>query len=69
MMAHTSLGIELLGDRGGIVLELLEESGGDGQEVNTSECLDLSSLIEVVSVSRARLIARMSGLRYGKKHP
>ena len=46
MMAHTSLGIELLGDRGGIVLELLEESGGDGQEVNTSEGLDFSSLDE-----------------------
>lgn len=61
--------VELLGDGGGVVLELLEESRGDGQEVNTSKCLDLSSLIKGVSVNTARLIAKTSDLRYGKKHP
>ena len=37
-------GVELLGDSGSVVLELLKESGGNGKEVNTSKSLDLSSL-------------------------
>ena len=36
--------VEPLGYWGGVVLELLEESGGDGQEVNASKSLDLASL-------------------------
>lgn len=39
-----SLSIELLGDGRGVVLELLKERGGDGQEVNTSKGLDLAGL-------------------------
>ena len=44
MMAHTSLGIELLGDRGGVVLELLKQGRSDRQEVNTRKRLNLSGL-------------------------
>lgn len=43
-MARTSLRIELLGDRGSVVLELLKERRRNGQEVDTSKCLDLSGL-------------------------
>ena len=40
----TSSGVKLLGDWNGIVLELLQEGGGDGEEVNTGQSLDLSGL-------------------------
>lgn len=39
-----SLSVELLGDGRGVVLELLKERRGDGQEVNTSKGLDLAGL-------------------------
>lgn len=40
----TSLGVKDLRDGVGGVAELLEEVGGDGKEVNTSECLDFTNL-------------------------
>jgi len=43
-LRHTSGGIELLGNRNSVVLKLLQEGGGDGEEVNTSQSLDLSGL-------------------------
>ena len=40
----TSSGVELLWDWRVVVLELLQEGGGDGEEINTSQGLDLSGL-------------------------
>ena len=40
----TRVRIELLGDGRGVVLELLEQRGGDREEVDASEGLDLASL-------------------------
>jgi len=40
----TGGGIELLRDRRSVVLELLQEAGGDGEEINTSQSFDLSGL-------------------------
>ena len=41
---RTGGGVELLGDGGGVVLELLEQVRRDGQEVDTGKSLDLASL-------------------------
>lgn len=43
-LCASSIGVELLRDRRGVVLELLEKRGCDGQEIDTSESLDLSRL-------------------------
>lgn len=40
----SSLCVELLGDLLGRLLELFEERWGDGEEVDTSESLDLADL-------------------------
>ena len=40
----TGGGIELLRDQRSVVLELLQEAGGDGEEINTSQSFDLSGL-------------------------
>lgn len=41
---HTSTGVELLGNGRGRVLEFLKQCGGNSEEVNTSEGLDLANL-------------------------
>jgi hypothetical protein len=40
----TSSGIKLLGDRNGVIVELLQEGGRDGEEIYTSQSLDLPGL-------------------------
>jgi len=40
----TGGGIELLWDQRSVVFELLQEGGGDGEEINTSQSFDLSGL-------------------------
>ena len=43
-MVLTGVSIEPLRDGRGVVLELLEQRRGDGQEVDTSKSLDLATL-------------------------
>lgn len=45
-MIRTSVGVELLGDGGSVVLELLEQRRRDSQKVDTSKCLDFADLNE-----------------------
>ena len=44
VIGRTGDGVELLGNGGSVVLEFLEEGRGNGQEVNTSQSLDLADL-------------------------
>ncbi len=44
MTRHTGVGVELLGDRGAVLLELIKKGRGDGEVVNTSEGLDFTRL-------------------------
>lgn len=65
----TCAGVELLGDGGGVVLELLKEVGGDREEVNARKSGDLARLFGKGRQIYAGFDPQKADARYGKKHP